>query len=843
MAYPVVKATGYCLVHAPDLVLTHGTTVGLELASNPNSQWAQQVISALPSYQEVVGNPANQCYIGNITPSQLHELPQPWYRNLLADASPQGKFGEILPFDEFIALLKISDAFNLVEVEKEFLAQISAKFRQRKFFAEQQLELLDQGISMEEIRSCIENKKADPINCEGNLVGCVKRAHDSDPTLAIHVVFENLVAKASGVLALSNLLQKNHVLPRDIEYIIETSEEACGDMNQRGGGNFAKAIGEVCGCINATGSDTRAFCAAPAHGIINAASLVQAGVYKNVVVLGGGAVAKLGMNARDHLRKNVPILESLLGGFAVLISRDDGKNPIIRLDAVGRHRIGSGASPQAVTTALVTDPLDKLGYTISDVDKYGVEMQNPEVTVPAGAGNVPLANYKMIGALAVKRGEQEQSKLADFIKEHGMPGWAPTQGHIPSGVPFLGFARDSINSGQIQRAMIIGKGSLFLARMTNLFDGVSFLVEKNPGNQVVSESEQERKIYRVGITLFGSEHGESELLKGAEQAARLYSDLEVVAIGRVNTRGNLQLVPTSSEQEAQKIMEDMIDQGKLHAGVTMHYNFPLGTATIGRVVSPANGREMLVATTTGATNSDRVLAMAVNSVLGVATAQALGVDRPQVGIVNVEGASLALRRIRELQSNGYPIEIAESIRQDGGSLLRGNDIIAGSCNVVVCDSLTGNLLMKMLSSFTSGGNYETCGFGYGPGLGGEDERLILIVSRASGSAVVSNALVYAYRLLKGDVFTHVSEQLSLAEEAGLVRRTQNLSLQRKVVTEEITGIDILELDTAVERLTEAKIYAKSGMGCTGPVVLVAEDDLAAARKILVYSGYLNCKRR
>jgi len=29
--------------------------------------------------------------------------------------------------------------------------------------------------------------------------------------------------------------------------------------------------------------------------------------------------------------------------------------------------------------------------------------------------------------------------------------------------------------------MIIGKGSLFLGRLTNLFDGVSFVIEKNSG--------------------------------------------------------------------------------------------------------------------------------------------------------------------------------------------------------------------------------------------------------------------------------------------------------------------------------------------------------------------------
>ena len=35
----------------------------------------------------------------------------------------------------------------------------------------------------------------------------------------------------------------------------------------------------------------------------------------------------------------------------------------------------------------------------------------------------------------------------------------------------------------MSRAMIIGKGSLFLARLTNLADGASFLLEKSSGAQ------------------------------------------------------------------------------------------------------------------------------------------------------------------------------------------------------------------------------------------------------------------------------------------------------------------------------------------------------------------------
>ena len=250
-------------------------------------------------------------------------------------------------------------------------------------------------------------------------------------------------------------------------------------MNQRGGGNFAKAAAEVAGLVNATGSDARGFCAAPTHALIEAAALVKSGAYKTVVVTAGGCTAKLGMNGKDHVKKGLPILEDCLGGFAVVVSENDGVNPEIDLDMLGRHSVGTGSAPQNVIGSLVADPLDRVGMKITDIDKFSPEMQNPDITKPAGAGDVPLANYKMIGALAVKRGELERKELVNFTKEHGLTGWAPTQGHIPSGVPYIGFAREDILSGKIKNTMIIGKGSLFLGRMTNLFDGVSFVIHGN----------------------------------------------------------------------------------------------------------------------------------------------------------------------------------------------------------------------------------------------------------------------------------------------------------------------------------------------------------------------------
>ena len=132
--------------------------------------------------------------------------------------------------------------------------------------------------------------------------------------------------------------------------------------------------------MSATGSDTRGFCAAPTHALIIAAALVESGVFKSVAVVAGGATAKLGMNSRDHVNKDVPILEDCLGAFAVLVTEDDGVSPVLRTDIVGRHTVGTGSSPQAVMESIITKPLDKNGLKITDIDKYSVEMQNPEIT-------------------------------------------------------------------------------------------------------------------------------------------------------------------------------------------------------------------------------------------------------------------------------------------------------------------------------------------------------------------------------------------------------------------------------------------------------------------------------
>ena len=507
----VIKGAGYILAHTPDMVLHNGTTQTTERIVNPEGEYLKALPNHLRTWEQVLAYWPNQVYIGNKTPQDLAEVPQPWYDKSCEITDRFGPFGQMMPQEEFILMMQACDVFDLVKLDKDFVAAHKPALEANPLFDESITKRINAGIENAEIARLVAEEHSEGLYHNGALVGCVNRAHDIDVNLSSHVMHENLVSKASSVMALLSALKNAGIDKNDVEYVVDCCEEACGDMNQRGGGNFAKATAEIAGLMNATGSDVRGFCAGPAHALIDAASLVAAGTFKTVVVTAGGCTAKLGMNGKDHVKKGLPIMEDMIGGFAVVITADDGVSPEINLNIVGRHTVGTGSAPQAVISALVTESLDRNGMKITDVDKYFSEMQNPDITKPAGAGDVPAANYKMIAALAVKRGELGRADLATFASKHGEMGWAPTQGHIPSGAPAIGFVRNDIMAGKIKNAMIIGKGSLFLGRMTNLFDGASFIIQANSGPEApagVSEDEVKKMIAKslreFAATLLGA---------------------------------------------------------------------------------------------------------------------------------------------------------------------------------------------------------------------------------------------------------------------------------------------------------------------------------------------------
>ena len=129
MNFPVVKKASYILVNTPDMVIHNGTTQTLEKRNNPNSQYLKDIRKYLRSYEEVVGYAPNQTYIGNMTPEELSNTKRPWYDKKVEGAKRFGQFGEIMPEDEFYGLMKVSDVFNLVMLEKSFVETIKPKFK------------------------------------------------------------------------------------------------------------------------------------------------------------------------------------------------------------------------------------------------------------------------------------------------------------------------------------------------------------------------------------------------------------------------------------------------------------------------------------------------------------------------------------------------------------------------------------------------------------------------------------------------------------------------------------------------------------------------------------------
>lgn len=354
---------------------------------------------------------------------------------------------------------------------------------------------------------------------------------------------------------------------------------------------------------------------------------------------------------------------------------------------------------------------------------------------------------------------------------------------------------------------------------------------------------------KIALTGMGSEHGEENSMAAAIEAAK--DGIDVYYIGTLEAEG-VTTVKVANDEEGHDKMEEMLKNKEVDAAVTMHFPFPIGVSTVGRCVTPATAKEMFIANTTGTSSTDRIEGMIKNAIYGVIAAKACGKKNPSVGILNVDGARQTEKALKELQSNGYDITFAESGRADGGCVMRGNDVLQASPDIMVTDSLTGNILVKMLSSFNTGGSFEATGFGYGPGIGEGYEQLVMIVSRASGAPVIANAIRYAAQLVRGKVFEVAKDEFAAVKKAGfndILNKYKTVAKPaaaeeevkeppKEIVTAQIPGIEVMDLEDAVKALWKINIYAESGMGCTGPIVMIAPDKLDAAMECLKKNDFI-----
>lgn len=368
---------------------------------------------------------------------------------------------------------------------------------------------------------------------------------------------------------------------------------------------------------------------------------------------------------------------------------------------------------------------------------------------------------------------------------------------------------------------------------------------------VVEKARHGGPVCRIGLMASGSELGQEEILNGARAAQEENPSLRVVAVGpRAAGCDDLEWIETPDcEADIAAAAEKALADGSVSGLVAMHFPFPIGVATIGRVITPGRGKPVFIASCTGSSSPLRAESLLRNAVYGIAAAKACGMAEPSVAFLNSDGAGPALRALSRMKEKGYAITLATSERGDGGSLLRGNDVVSGAADVLVCDTLTGNALVKIFSTFTTGGRYESAGWGYGPSVGEGWNKVVSIVSRASGAPVIANALALTAKAVAGNLAATASAELKAARAAGFDQEIEALrpkaaaadTVQKPPVVPvdaEIAGVDVMDMENAAQALWKENIYAESAMGCTGPVLRMPAALKEKAADVLRKNGFI-----
>ena len=119
---PVIKNCSYCLVHVPDLV-QFGSKPRREILQNPAI--GESISNSLRTFDQMVCYPPNQVFIGNLSPSELNNIPRPWFERK-TECSREGQFGEILDQTSFYGLLKLADVLTppLFQVDSDGLTKL-----------------------------------------------------------------------------------------------------------------------------------------------------------------------------------------------------------------------------------------------------------------------------------------------------------------------------------------------------------------------------------------------------------------------------------------------------------------------------------------------------------------------------------------------------------------------------------------------------------------------------------------------------------------------------------------------------------------------------------------------
>ena len=112
MSAPVITAASAVLAHVPGLA-RHGSKPSRELPRDP--QVESRFLASLRTFEQAVDYPPHQAFLGEVHPRDLPE--RPWIGTNGTGAGRFAGAGELMPEDEFLALMAALDEFGLVTLD------------------------------------------------------------------------------------------------------------------------------------------------------------------------------------------------------------------------------------------------------------------------------------------------------------------------------------------------------------------------------------------------------------------------------------------------------------------------------------------------------------------------------------------------------------------------------------------------------------------------------------------------------------------------------------------------------------------------------------------------------
>ena len=255
-----------------------------------------------------------------------------------------------------------------------------------------------------------------------------------------------------------------------------------------------------------------------------------------------------------------------------------------------------------------------------------------------------------------------------------------------------------------------------------------------------------KKPCRLGLMAAGSELPLQEFLCAARDAMEADPALRITGLGPL-PEGPLPDGLDWQETEnsgaaAAAVMDALLAEGRIEGAVALHYPFPMGVTTIGRMTCPASGRPMFMASSTGMSAPPAGRCHAPQRRPRCRCGQGPGPLLPVLGVLNLEAAPPGGPRpvahggqglSRAARGEHPPGRRCPAARQRPA--VRGRGRLRHGYPDRQCPH-------EGLCVLHVRGARETCGWGYGPSVGEGWDKVISIVSRASGAPVIAGALRY-----------------------------------------------------------------------------------------------------